>query len=389
MADNNIDSDICDCVDRLTPSFFAGARRKRRQVTPRFFRDVIFGQPDILTGHDRAHWYEIQDNNPDFVPPVVCPCDDYDFINTTEHYEEKEAKFPYMQLAASVGCDFIYRNGPGEDCDGQGRTLGEAIENQFIKEQMHVEKAFDNIEELWAAEMAITGRIKISAPGIKEYYLESKRCPTLEENLQADDCWGKNKCGNPLDDIEMMNDRMFCKEDGGNLTSHVIMSQETCNAMLASPDLVDCFKNGYNPRLQFPQLVDQGAANQEPMIPFRGARLKFNLDIGGSSLQIWCVNAYFNFYDPVNNCKVKKNLLPFGKVIGFDLSNAENAYGGRYMYGAIQNMNAGRNRAMKRYSRAYIPDHGKNMKFTTESAPMPIVYCPNASWCLNACSDKE
>ena len=48
----------------------------------------------------------------------------------------------------------------------------------------------------------------------------------------------------------------------------------------------------------------------------------------------------FDFLDPVSNQKVKTNLLPYGKVIGWDSTQ----FMAKWAYGGIFNMWAGDNR---------------------------------------------
>ncbi len=382
-----IESAIKECVDGLTPRYFDGVRDKRRQKYPKFFRDVIFKEADRLTSKSKAYWRELTKDTPQFVPPVVCACDDFTYVNTSDQWVEKDITFPYMQLGASIDCDYIFTVRAEESEDGD-RELGDAIEDSFLEEQEIVDDAFDIREDLWAAELALTGRAKIEGKGFKPYYIEFKRSKELEETLKGDQIWGKDSCANPFAHLDMMNNRMFCKGLGNTVTD-IIMSQNTCDKMMASPLLQECMK-GFNPRMFLPSVMGSSEISLEMKAPFQGAKLAFVMrGDNGVNVNIWCVRAFYDFKDPSTGQLVKCDLIKDGKVWGYDLSGGPTSYRAGYIYGGIKNMHAGRDRKRRRFARAYIPENGKSMKYTSESAALPIIRCPDASFCLTVCPEGK
>lgn len=378
-------SAIKDCVACLTPRYFDGVRDKRRSRVPQFFRTVIFNAPDVTTSKRKFYWRELTKNTPRFIPPVVKPCDDYTFIKSGDQWEEKEVGFPYVQLGSSIDCDFNHTNGADESCDGD-RELGEAIRDAYREDQEMLDDALDFNEELWSAEYVITGQVEMQIGKSKPYYLKSERCKTLTDTLTGDARWGKDGCANPFSAIEMMDNRMFCK-GRGNITTHIIMSQATCDKLKESPLINEYLcKGAPHPRMRLPSMSMSDEVSFEPSRPFNGGKLAYLIDMPNSvPLQIWCVNQDMEFKNPVTGQMVKKNLVPDGKIYGFDLSNGPDAYNAGFAYGGITNFHAGDERRFKRWSRGYIPEHGKSLKYVVESSPLPVIRCPNASWCLEVC----
>lgn len=367
-------------VARLTPRYFLGVRNLTRVQRPLLFRDFIFNQPDIQTDKKVAYWNEINDDNPNFVPPVVTPCDDFTYIPDTKEYDQKSAKFPYVQLGATVDCDFEEFIEPDESCDGD-KTLDERIRNAFMRRQMHVDRAFDNLENLWAAYAFIEGSVTIEGPGIKAYNLDFSRDECLDVTLKGNDVWGDKGCNNPFKSIESLDSVMFKKT--GAITTDVFMNQFTTDKLMDSKFIVDCLKSN-NPQIQIPTVVQSEAVLAEPSIPFEGAKIFLIFNRGGVQMRLWTVRAYFDFLNPLTGQKICTDMMHDGKVIGVDLRNLDTSYGARFAYGGIRNMYASP-RKQNRFARSYITESGKSMKYEQESAPMPIVFNPNASWCLQVC----
>ena len=164
------------CVDDLTPVYFDGLRTKQRERYGMFFSDTIFTGTPIRTTKKKIVWHEQEEQIQNFIPPIVCPCDDFSYLTNAEDWDEYEATFPYMQLGAEIGCDFICRNGPGVYCNDEGDELGIAIKKEFAKKQGFVLRAFDNIKELWAAQAFIKFR---SGDLWRDYQAVQDRIQTL------------------------------------------------------------------------------------------------------------------------------------------------------------------------------------------------------------------
>lgn len=373
--------DIKAAVCNLTPKYFAGVRNKTREQRPLAFRDLIFRAPDVQTDRDEMYWKEIADDTPNFIPPVVCPCDDFTYITTTENADRVSATFPYIQLGATVDCDFKAYIEPEEPCEGDPNvSYAERIQRAYFKRQQAVEAAFDNWENLKAAEAFINQEVTFEGHNIKPYKIEYKRCETLNDVLTGDDQWGKKGCENPLNPITAMDDLMYCKS--GAMATDVFMNQWTVNKLFASPFIKDCLKS-YNPNVFVPTLTQSDQNIQEPRLPFEGARNVLTFNREGMPMRVWMVNASFDFLDPATGEQVKTNLMPNGKVIGVDLRDNDTGYGAGFAYGRIQNFEAMPNMAQRRFASAKVT--AKKMEFNLESAPLPIIRCPDASWCLNVC----
>ena len=379
-----IPENVKDCVnERITPKFFDGVRDKRREMYPRFWRDAIFRGSDVNTDKPVMYWNELTDSAPQFVMPVVCKCDDYDYIENNSQYTQRSANFPYAQLANSINCDFQFNVGPDESCDGD-RTLGEAIEDAYIEGNELVDESAINLEEMWAAQAAIFGEYEVHGGGIKPYKIQFPSCPTLTETLTGEYCWGKNKCNSPFDDMSMMDARMF-KKGRGNRTTHIIMNQNTCDMMTASPFFKECL-NSFSASVFLPGVVQSDLLSREMKREFMGGRIVYTANMPGTpNVTIWCVETFFDFVDPLTKKKVCTNLLPDGKVIGFDLSGGRASYGARFAYGGINNMHALPNMRRSQFARGWVPENGKSLKYSLETSPLALVYCPDARWCLNVC----
>lgn len=375
---------VVDCVEEhLTPKFFDGVRDKRREKYPRPFTDIVFNNPDKRTDKPVAYWNEISDSQPQFVMPVVCPCDDFNYIENNSQFTQRSANFPYAQLANSIDCDFNFTVGPDELCDGE-RTLGEAIQDAYIEGNEIVDESLVNLKEMWASQAFIFGEYEVHGPNIKPYKLSFPGCPTLSETLSGEYCWGKNKCNNPFDDLGMMDGRMF-KKGRGNRTTHIFMNQATCDMMTASPFFKDCLNSPFG-NVFLPGVVKSDLISQEMQRAYMGAKLAYVVDMQGSpNVQIWCLESFFDYKNPLTSKMEQTGRIPDGRVIGVDLSNGRSAYGARFWTGGIKNMHAGINRKLSQFARAWVPENGKSMKYSLEASPLAVVACPDARWVLDVC----
>jgi len=369
-----------ECCERLTPRWYAGLLNKTRQLSPFFWRDTVFNRPDAQTDKKVMYWTEIMDENPEFIPPTVCPCDDMEYIADDQIYNQESATFPYSQLGWVIDCDFeqyIEADEIQANPDGN-RSLDTAIEREIARKAAKVERSFLMKEELWSAMAAIKGKVTIEGEGVKKYDLVFERHSSLTHNLTGADCWGKDSC-NVFSNFQEMDSRLFDRTGGA--TTHIMMNRRTCDLMRQDGQIRDCIKE-FNPRLFLSQGVIDATGSVEPRPQFRGARFQFRLPESG--IEVWCVSTKFKFKDPISGALIDVDLLQDGEVVGFDLGSSDISLGAHWAYGAIRNFHA-ENKAVRRFGRSYIPESGKAIKGGVESAGMPLILCPDASWKLNVC----
>ncbi len=378
-------AELQDCVDEhLTPKFFEGVKDTRRELSPRIFGDLIFGRKAKLTDKPECYWKEISDKNPQFVMPVVKPCDDFDYIETSSQYTQRSSTFPYMQLGNSIDCSFLFNVGPFESPDGD-RTRGEAIQDAFIEGNELVDESLINLKEMWASQAFIFGEYEVrGGSSFKDYKLTFPSCQTLNETLSGEYCWGKNKCNNPFDEMSMMNGRMF-KKGLGSSTTHIFMNQWTCDRLAESPFFKECLSSPFG-NVFLPGVVNSDLLSKEMKAPYFGAVKAYDARMQGApNVQIWCVESFFEYTNPLTGKKECIGEIPDGRVIGVDLRGGRGSYNAGFNHGAITNLNALPNLKRDQYARASVSENGKSMKYTLESSFLAVVGCPDARWVLDVC----
>lgn len=377
------------CERWMTPSFYIGDIDKSvDKPAPSIFRDYLFDGADIITDKERLFWRELQKKHPNIMPTDVCPCEEGDYAASTEGWEEKWMSFAYWWKGVNVDCDFTQMLKPGED-PFTSKTFKQALNEYFMSLKVEVDDGFDMKENLWSNQMFVDGAVTVHPQSGKPFEIQFKRDSKLETTLDADCCWKHDpkKDGEathmPLRDIDHKDLALWKCNKG--ITDNIFMNSTTCEWFKMGKDVQECLKS-YNPRLFVPNLLQAG--NLEPELNFDGAKEVFRIG-QGRTIRIWCVEECFNFCDPTTGRDVEVPVLKDGCVMGVNKSaTPRNTFGGRWAYGRIRNFHMSIDRA-KRFNHQHIPDHGKNIKWHQESAPVPLVTCPDASWKMWVCPPEK
>lgn len=380
------------CTEHLTPGFYAGIKDKTVDKRSSFWRNFIFPQSnDIYHDKEYMFWHEFRKMYPTLMPTDICPCNEGDYIATNDSYEEVMVSQAYWWLGYPVDCDFRQFLKPGENPYAAG-SFSSSLEDYMLDLRDKLFMGFDQKEEYWSVMMATEGEITIHPKGGKPYTLSFKRDEDLNLSIEDPACqWcfdpkkdAKSTQARPWDDLLRANEALFQKNRGQ--TDVIVMTKKTCDWLRNSLNafLMNC-KEGGLPFLQLMLPTQIRAAGLEMPGSFDGAQLAFAVDVGGQMVPIYCVETTFQFCDPTTGQEVCVNPMKDGKVYGFNINaTSRNTLGARYGYGRIHNFHSELD-VQRRFFHQHITENGKSLKYHGESAPIPLIECPNASWCLDVC----
>lgn len=336
-----------------------------------FFCDVLFR--DTLTfDTETIQWDRVYED--DTMAPFVCPCVQAPNIGGGRSWDSVLFAPAYVKYKTTINCCEALPRGPGEACWGD-LTAKERFEAHVARELARHDKALTLREEWMAAKAIVDGHYTVEGEQYKAAKVDFKRESCLTWSLKGDQVWGKGSC-DALGSLQSAYDKVFC-ESNAQITD-VLMSPATCLKFKQSDDVkTDCC-TGSNPFLD----TSGALADLTPRTDMNVAGARVEFIIGG--VRFWCVNAYHTVCH-ADGSKTKENYIPDGKVIGLALGQ-DCGIQPIKLYGAIQD--CGSLVAERRYTKTWEQPDPSAFFIMTQSAPLPVLLNPNASFCMTVCPTK-
>jgi len=284
--------EICD--KQLTPGYYMGMKDRTVDKRSAFWRDFIFPRSNDIV-HDKKFmfWHEFNKKFPMLMPTDICPCDEGDYIATSDSYIEKMVSMGYWWLGFPIDCDFEQFLKPGE-CPYTPGSFQEQVRDYFNDLREKLFMGFDQKEEYWAACLAMDGVIEVHPDGGKPYEVHFKRDDDLNCVIEDPACqWCQDpKKGDvthrPWDDIRIhIVEKLWDKNRG--FPDTIIMNRTTCNWMrnAVSQMLATC-KDVQTAQILLPHMIS--LAGYDVPLPMDGAALEFVMPMGNRNINIYCVD---------------------------------------------------------------------------------------------------
>ncbi len=380
------------CKEHLTPGYYLGVKDKSIDKTSSFWRSFMVPMADDIV-HDKKFmfWHEFRKKYPHLMPTDICPCDEGDYIATSNSYIERAISQGYWWLGFPVDCDFTQFLQPGEN-PFSSRSFQQSVRDHFLDLRDKLFMGFDQKEEYWSAMMMMHGSLIVRPKGGKPYELKFERDCDLNCVITDPECmWCQNpkEDGNkarPWDDIRYMQEKIWDKNRG--FFDVIIANRRTCNWMMTAVNkYIEKCKDISTAEVLLPRHLTAAAGFDLPP-PMDGARLAFAIPNGERTALMYCVDTNFVFCDNDTGKEVCVNPLADGKVYFFNRNGGgTNQLGARMAFGRIHNYNATQ-AAQKRFFHQHITPSGKSLKYHGESSPTILIECPNGSACLDVCGGK-
>ena len=377
------------CKERLTPGFYLGVKDKSIDKRSSFWRDFIFPQSQDIV-HDKKYmfWDEFRRKYPTLMPTDICPCDEGDYIATSDSSIQRMVSQGYWWLGFPVDCDWEQFLRAGEN-PYNSESFASRVEDYFLDLRDKLFSGFDQKEEYWSAMMAMNGSIIVNPKGGKPYELKFERDCDLNCVITDPECmWchepkkGDDVKARPWDDFRFMQEKIHDKNRG--FFDVAITSRRTCNWIrnAVNAEIKRC-KDAGTVQILMPQQLRQ--AGVDLPLPQDGATLEFAMEFGNRRMFIYCVDTSFVFCDEDTGEEVCVNPMKDGKVYFYNINGGgTNQFGGRFAFGRIHNFHATQP-MQKRFFHQHITDSGKSLKYHGESSPTVLIECPNGSACLDVC----
>lgn len=214
-------------------------------------------------------------------------------------------------------------------------------------------------EEVMVSEALRTGIITVTGDGFDAVVVDFKRDASLTVALAGTDRWNIiDDASDPLSDLETMSG--LCQGLGAGTTATVVMA----------PDAWQAMRKRLAQRGELPPLAqfDRSSASKFEVGPQLGQKVQYIGQIG--AFKIW---TYDDVY--LDDAGVQQHVMPSGTVIG--VGEVE----GTRCYGLIEDEESGLT-AEQFFAKSWLEKDPAVRWLLSQSAPLPVPYRPNATWCL-------
>jgi hypothetical protein len=252
------------------------------------------------------------------------------------------------------------------------RQMGEALTGSLTpaqRETLILNRRLTDIttqlgrrEEVMVAEFLRTGSTTVSGDGFATVVVNFKRDASRTVTLLTNDRWSVNHVdSDPLLDLETMS--------GGSVN----LGAGPTPVVVMDPLAWGLFRQRLKDRGELPPLgqFDRTSTSRFEVGPTLQEKVEYKGRVG--SFDIYMYNDIY-----IDDAGVQRKYLPDYTVIGVGPTNLE----GTRCYGWIQDLEAGFV-AERFFAKSWIEKDPSARWVLGQSAPLPVPYRPNASWCLN------
>lgn len=275
-------------------------------------------------------------------------------------YDTYDFKPAYVKPKRRLDPKGSIKRQPGEAIGGslspaerQTRRLNAGVQEMAL--------LLERREEVMISEFLRTGKITVSGDGFPTVVVDLKRDATLTVTLLANDRWSVvHADSNPLNDLETMSGTS--QGLGAGVTPVIVME----------PKAWDLFIARLKERAELPPLFqyDRSSQSRIELAPGLGEKVQFKGQIG--NYEFW---TYQDVY--LDDAGASQKIMPDYTVIGLGPTNLE----GTRCYGVIEDEESGLV-AEELFLKTWLDKDPGNRWLLGQSAPLPVAYRPNASWCL-------
>jgi len=251
------------------------------------------------------------------------------------------------------------------------RVMGEALTGNLSPEErqlIRLNRAIDDHtlmlnrrEEVMVSEALRTGKTTVAGDGFATVLVDFKRDASLTVALAGNDKWNVvHDDSDPNTDLETMSG--LSQSLGAGTTPWVIMAPDAWAAMRKR-----LAQRGELPPLgQFPRT----SGSVFEIGPQLMEKVQYIGKIG--AFEIW---TYDDVY--LDDAGVAQHMMPSGTVIGVSPANLE----GTRCYGLIEDEKSGL-KSERFFMKSWFEEDPPVRWLMSQSAPLPVPYRPNSSWCL-------
>jgi Phage major capsid protein E len=216
-------------------------------------------------------------------------------------------------------------------------------------------------EEVMVSEALRTGFTTVSGEGFATVVVDFKRDASLTVALAGNDRWSINDAASdPLTDLETMSGTS--QTLGAGTTPMIVMEPTAWQAM----------RTRLAQRGELPPLAqfDRSSASRFEIGPQLGDKVQYIGKFGAFDI--------FTYQDTyLDDAGTPQLMMPLGTVIGGNASSIE----GTRCYGMIQDEKSGL-KAERFFAKSWLEEDPAVRYLLSQSAPLPVPYRPNASWCM-------
>lgn len=317
-----------------------------------FLLDVFF--PEIELHQTEEIHFDVDDDKPRLAP-FVHPLVEGQVVQS-KGYETNVFKPAYIKDKRVHQPDRALR-----------RAIGEQIGGSMSPEQRRAANLRRDLEDqldmltrrqaVMASEILRTGKVTVSGEKYPEKVVDFGRAGALTETLTSAARWGESGVS-PVEDVEGWIEDI--QEESGAVPNVIVMDVKAWQYFRAD----DKFKDSVDTRRG-----SQSTAETGIVVPGRDTRARWVARMG--DVEIWIYNE--NYLDADGNTQ---KVLPEHTVLIGDTTNLE----GARAYGAILDEAAGL-QARAFFSKSWTVEDPAVRYLMMQSAPLPVPYRPNASFC--------
>lgn len=361
--------------DYYTTRTLGGILNCARPESDSFFCGTIFNRA-LTFDSEEIYWDRVYDTDQGAMAPFVCPCVQAPNIAVSQLQDTIAFTPAYIKIKSTINACKPLPMRVGERCWGD-LTQRERFTLHLADHLVKHERMIERREEWMAASAIVYGKYIVEGELYKAQLVDFCRDEKLTYTVKESQKWTKESCEG-LQALQEAYDLMFCIGDCE--TTDVMMNQYTWDKFKKTGDVKEHFRaccagvpgaalGGVTPLTYEPR--PQGSN-------LRGARLVWQM--GG--VNFWVVNNFYWCVDK-NGQRHKVSYIPDGKVVGLGLGADDCCLNPIKLYGAIQDCQV--LQPLQRYQKTWEQEDPSACFVMTQSAPLPVVLNPNASFCIEVC----
>lgn len=371
----DVDLECLDIADYYTTRTLGGILNCARPESDSFFCNTIFNG-SLTFDTEEIYWDRVYDTDQGAMAPFVCPCVQAPNIAVSEMVDQIAFTPAYIKIKSTINACKPLPMMAGERCWGD-LTQRQRFTMHLAKHLAKHDRMIERREEWMAAMAVVYGKYVVEGELYKAQLVDFCRDESLTYEVKAEHKWSKESCG-VMEGLQEAYDRMWCV--GNCETTDVLMNQHTWEKFKNTEDVKQHFKIccAGTPGAQLGGVTPLTYEPRANGTQLSGARLAWQM--GG--VNFWVVN---NFYWCLDT-KGKRHKVPYipdGKVVGLGLGTGDCCLQPIKLYGAIQDCNV--LQPLRRYQKTWEQNDPSACFVMTQSAPLPVVLNPNASFCITVC----